>query len=488
MASRPRRWPLVYFLLATFDVCAILASVYLNHSLVEMHAESMEAMQRWMARLDRYAEVEQLAAAVAAPAKDVFDTREARSETVKLRGARRAFDAAIADARRELAEAPDARELEALEQPLQAVVVAMATVMAEANMTLTYFGIEDPERAGEHMAGTDRAMANVQAAFTALQRAASESHAKLFARQHELADAVARVDIGIALFVVLMIGAAIVYGRKVMHEAAHLDSERQRHFDEMAVSKEAAEAATRAKSAFLANISHEIRTPMNVIIGMTDIALDGEIADAPRDCLRTIRRATLGLLGIVNNILDCSKIEAGKVTLEAVDVRLDALVREVVDLLAPAARDKRLALESYVDRRLTETVRTDPVRLRQVLTNLVDNAVKFTERGCVTVEVTMLERRAADVHVRVAVHDTGIGIPGDRQAAIFESFTQADDSTTRTYGGTGLGLTICCQLVELMGGRLAVDSEVGKGSRFWFDVVLPLADARRKPEPIAASA
>jgi signal transduction histidine kinase len=488
MASRPRRWPLVYFLLATFDVCAILASVYLNHSLVAMHGESLGALQRWMARLDRYAVVEQLAGAVAAPAKDVFDTREARSETVKLRGARRAFDVAIADARRELAEAPDAREVETLEPPLQAVVAAMGTVMAEANMTLTYFSIEDPEKAGEHMAGTDRAMANVQAAFAALKRAASESHAKLFARQHELADAVARIDIGIALFVVMMIGAAIVYGRKVMHEASRLDSEQQRHFVEMAISKEAAEAATRAKSAFLANISHEIRTPMNVIIGMTDIALDGELSDEPRDCLQTIRRATLGLLGIVNNILDCSKIEAGKVTLEAVDVRLDALVREVVELLAPTARDKRLALESYVDRRLGDAVHADPVRLRQVLTNLIDNAVKFTERGGVTVEVSLLDRRAADVHVLVAVRDTGIGIPVDRQTAIFESFTQADDSTTRTYGGTGLGLTICCQLVELMGGRLAVESEVGKGSTFSFELVLPVADARREPETLAASA
>jgi len=488
VASRPRRWPLVYFLLATFDVCAILASVFLNHSLVAMHAESMGALQRWTARLDRYAEMEQLAGAVAAPAKDVFDTREPRSETVKLRGARRAFDAAVVDARRELAEAPDAPEAEALETPLQAVVAAMGTVMSEANMALTYFGIEDPEKAGEHMVGTDRAMANVQAAFTALQRAASDSHAKLFAHQHELADAVARVDIGIAIFVVMMIGAAIVYGRKVMHEASRLDSERERHFMEMAISKEAAEAATRAKSAFLANISHEIRTPMNVIIGMTDMALDGAPSDEPRDYLLTIRRATLGLLGIVNNILDCSKIEAGKVTFEAVDVRLDPLVHEVVDLLAPSARDKRLALDAYVDRRLGDTVRADPVRLRQVLMNLIDNAVKFTESGGVSVEVAMVERRAADVRVHVAVRDTGIGIPADRRTAIFESFTQADDSTTRTYGGTGLGLTICCQLVELMGGSLAVESEVGKGSTFWFDVVLPLADAQQEPASLAASA
>ncbi len=482
--GKSRRWPLVYFLLAALDVCAVLTSVYLNHSLVRMHADSVSASQRWTARLERYAELERLAEAVAAPPKNVFDTRDPRMETVKLRAARRAFDVAVADAQNDINNASVPEERDIMDPPLRAVLAAMSTVMSEANMTLTYFSIEGPEQAGEHMVGTDRAMANVHVAFAGLARAASDQHATLFTRQHELTAAVARIDVGIAFAVVLMVAAAIVYGRKVMREAARAEAERERHFTEMERAKEAAESATRAKSAFLANISHEIRTPMNVIIGMTDMALDEQLPAAPRDYLHTIRRATLGLLEIVNDILDCSKIEAGKVALEALDVRFDTLVGDVVAMLGPAAREKGLTLIASVDPGLSEPVRADPVRLKQVLTNLLDNAIKFTERGGVTVEMKLLELGPTEVRLRAAVRDTGIGIPADRRSAIFESFTQADDSTTRTHGGTGLGLTICSQLVELMGGRLRVESEPGLGSMFWFELTL----ARTNPETVVAPA
>ncbi len=247
--------------------------------------------------------------------------------------------------------------------------------------------------------------------------------------------------------------------------------------DEIAEREQAqaeAESATHAKSAFLANVSHEIRTPINVIIGMTDMALDGELPVESRNYLNTLRRATLGLLAIVNDILDSSKITAGKVTMEAVDVSLRSVVAEVDELLAPQARAKGLALECAVDADIPEHVRADPNRLKQVLVNLTANAIKFTETGGVTVGFRVLERAATQVRVRGTVRDTGIGIPADRRTAIFESFTQADDSTTRTHGGTGLGLSISRQLIELMGGRIGVESEVGQGSTFWFEITLAL--------------
>ncbi len=273
-------------------------------------------------------------------------------------------------------------------------------------------------------------------------------------------------------------------------------AEREQAQAELEHAKDVAESATRAKSTFLASMSHEIRTPINVIIGMTDMALDGTLPIEARDYLGTSRRATLALLAIVNDILDSAKIESGKITLETVDVSLQSLLAETVDLLHGQARAKGLTLTYTIGDGLPAVVHADPGRVKQVLMNLIGNALKFTETGGVVVGFELLGRSATDVRIRGTVRDTGIGIPLDRRDAIFESFTQADESTTRTYGGTGLGLTICQQLVGLMGGRIGVESEPGHGSTFWFEISVRLASpeltaanggaADPEPEPISA--
>ncbi len=251
-------------------------------------------------------------------------------------------------------------------------------------------------------------------------------------------------------------------------------AEREQTQAELERSKNVAESATRAKSSFLASMSHEIRTPINVIVGMTDMALDSALPEDARDCLGTARRATLALLAIVNDILDSAKIDSGKITLEPVDVSLQSLLAQAVELLHGQAQAKGLALSYTIGDAVPRIVRADPGRLQQVLVNLIGNAIKFTETGGVVVGFELLDRSATDVRLRGTVRDSGIGIPADRREAIFESFTQADDSTTRVYGGTGLGLTISQQLIGLMGGRIGVESEPGRGSTFWFEIVLPL--------------
>ncbi len=236
--------------------------------------------------------------------------------------------------------------------------------------------------------------------------------------------------------------------------------------------KELAESASRAKSQFLANMSHEIRTPMNGVLGMLELLMHSDLNAKQLNCAEKARGSAVNLLGILNEILDFSKIEAGKVELEQVNFDLRNLVDEVVHLFAEPARQKGLQLRTTILRRPPTALCADPTRLRQVLVNLVGNAVKFTDSGYVELEVSALETTEDEVRLGFAVRDTGIGIEPEDCPSIFESFQQADGTTTRTYGGTGLGLAISKAFVEIMGGEIGVDSTVGEGSTFWFHVKL----------------
>jgi signal transduction histidine kinase/DNA-binding response OmpR family regulator/HPt (histidine-containing phosphotransfer) domain-containing protein len=244
--------------------------------------------------------------------------------------------------------------------------------------------------------------------------------------------------------------------------------ERRRAQADLLAAKGAAEMASRAKSEFLANMSHEIRTPINGIMGMTELVLDSELTQDQRESLELVQLSTDSLMTVINDILDFSKIEAGKLDFDPIEFRVRDLVGDTLKTLALRAHRKGLELTCDISDDVPERVIGDPSRLRQILVNLAGNAIKFTERGEVVVRVCLESQSDGEYRMAFAVVDTGIGIPADKQSVIFDAFSQADGSTTRRFGGTGLGLTISSRLVDLIGGRIAVESQLGKGSTFRF--------------------
>ena len=453
------RWHLVYLALAAFDLLTVLISLSLSHNLMSMYTHSVQVNTEWAQRVSAIGHLGDLAQAVNAPGNDVFDSKDVPTERTRRDVALSAFDAHLDRVEDNLDTHTAPEDQKKINAALSLTKAAMSEMVSEAERIFLHFENGNAAAAGERMASMDRAYGrltrSISATVTEVQNIQQRHLQQQLATAHDLQG----LELLIGALIMLMVIGVTIYG----HNLGKVMRNQSRTIED---ARTAAEAANQAKSNFLASMSHEIRTPMNGILGMAQSLNAAELQKDEREKVSIILDSGSSLMAVLNDVLDFSKIEAGKFDICPAPNDIAHTTDRVVRLFETHARDKGITLAFHHDATMPRNMVYDAERVRQCVSNLVSNALKFTPSGRIDVHVAWRPVSEAEAMVFVSVQDTGIGMAPDVQARLFKPFTQADSSIGRQYGGTGLGLAISLRLAQLMGGGMSVESAPGLGSRF----------------------